>query len=85
MGTLTSKCGVQQDDPVGPLLVCLVLNILVKDIFSDPNSANLSFQDCYLDDGVVAGLSLGVKKVLALIEEKGRSTSLSVRYSPPLM
>ena len=57
----------------------------MKDIFSDPNCANLSFQDCYVDDGVVAGLSLGVQKVLALIKEKGRSTSLSARYSPPLM
>ena len=76
MGTLTSECGVQQGDPLGPLLFCLVLNILVKDICSDPNCANLSlsFHSWYLDDGVVAGPSLAVQKVLALIEEK----------SPPL-
>ena len=46
MGTLTSECGVQQGDPLGPLLFCLVLNILVKDICSDPNCANLSFHTC---------------------------------------
>ena len=90
MGTLTSECGVQQGDPLGPLLFCLVLNILVKDICSDPNCANLSFHSWYLDDGVVAGPSLAVQKVLALIEEKGPplvywSTSLNVRCSPPQM
>eukprot|EP00731_Ephydatia_muelleri_P017043 Em0010g141a len=46
----------------GPLLFCLVLNILVKDICSDPNCANLSFHSWYLDDGVVAGPSLAVQK-----------------------
>ena len=62
MGTLTSEFGVQQGDPLGPLLFCLVLNILVKDICSDPNCANLSFHSWYLDDGVVAGLSLQFKR-----------------------
>eukprot|EP00731_Ephydatia_muelleri_P023392 Em0015g975a len=65
MGTLTSECGVQQGDPLGPLLFCLVLNILVKDICSDPNCANLSFHNWYLDDGVVAGPSLAVQKVFS--------------------
>eukprot|EP00731_Ephydatia_muelleri_P025227 Em0017g310a len=65
MGTLTSECGVQQGDPLGPLLFCLVLNILVKDICSDPNCANLSFHSWYLDDGVVAGPSLAVQKVFS--------------------
>ena len=81
MGTLTSECGVQQGDPLGPLLFCLVLNILVKDICSDPNCANLSFHSWYLDDGVVAGPSLAVQKVLALIEEKGPPLGLLVNFS----
>ncbi|KAL5468738.1 hypothetical protein EMCRGX_G029849 [Ephydatia muelleri] len=81
MGTLTSECGVQQGDPLGPLLFCLVLNILVKDICSDPNCANLSFHSWYLDDGVVAGPSLAVQKVLALIEEKGPLLGLLVNFS----
>ena len=81
MGTLTSECGVQQGDPLGPLLFCLVLNILVKDICSDPNCAHLSFHSWYLDDGVVAGPSLAVQKVLALIEEKGPPLGLLVNFS----
>ena len=81
MGTLTSECGVQQGDPLGPLLFCLVLNILVKDICSDPNCANLSFHNWYLDDGVVAGPSFAVQKVLALIEEKGPPLGLLVNLS----
>ena len=67
-----------------------MLNILVKDIGSDPKCANLSFHSWYLDDGVVAGPSLAVQKVLALIEERVPhlvywSTSLNVRCSPPQM
>ena len=81
MGTLTSECGVQQGDPLGPLLFCLVLNILVKHICSDPNCANLSFHSWYLDDGVVAGPSLAVQKVLALIDEKGPPRGLLVNLS----
>ena len=81
MGTLTSECGVQQGDPLGPLLFCPVLNILVKDIGSDPKCANLSFHSWYLDDGVVAGPSLAVQKVLALIEEKGPPLGLLVNFS----
>ena len=80
--TLTSECWVQQGDPLGPLLFCLVLKILVNDICSDPNCANLSFQGWwYLDDGVVAGPSLAVQKVLALIEEKGPPLGLLVNPS----
>ena len=81
MGTLTSECGVQQGDPLGPLLFCLVLNILVKDICSELNCANVSFHSWYLDDGVVAGPSLAVQKVLALIEEKGPPLGLLVNFS----
>ena len=55
-----------------------MLNILVKDIYSDPNCANLSFHSWYLDDGVVAGPSLAVQKVLALFEEKGPPLGLLV-------
>ena len=35
LGCLTSESGVQQGDPLGPLLFSLVLNVLVKAISED--------------------------------------------------
>ncbi|KAL5482161.1 hypothetical protein EMCRGX_G022455 [Ephydatia muelleri] len=53
MGNLTSECGVQQGDPLGPLLFSLVLNILVAEIASDAGCAHLLYRAWYMDDGVV--------------------------------
>ena len=48
----------------GPLLFCLVLTILVNEICSDPNCANLSFHGWYLDDRVVTSRKHGSKESL---------------------
>eukprot|EP00731_Ephydatia_muelleri_P011109 Em0006g3a len=66
MGNLTSECGVQQGDPLGPLLFSLVLNILVSEIVFEPGCANLLYHAWYLDDGVVAGSSTEIEEVGAL-------------------
>ena len=78
MGNLTSECGVQQGDPFGPLLFSLVLNILVSEIVLEPGCANLLYHAWYLDDGVVAGSSTEVCRVLAILEERGHSLGLHV-------
>ena len=78
MGNLTSKCGVQQGDPLGPLLFSLVLNILVAEIASDAGCAHLLYHAWYMDDGVVAGVSTEVRRVLAILEEKGPSLGLHI-------
>ena len=81
MGNLTSECGVQQGDPLGPLLFSLVLNILVSEIVLEPGCANLLYHAWYLDDGVVAGSSTEVCRVLAILEEKGHSLGLHVNIN----
>ena len=80
MGNLTSECGVQQGDPLGPLL-SLVLHILVSEILTEPGCAHLLYHAWYLDDGVVAGPNTEVRRVLAILEEKGRSLGLHVNIA----
>ena len=50
---LNSCVGVQQGDPLGPLLFCLVLHVLVRKIQAD--CPDLLLHKWYLDDGALAG------------------------------
>ncbi|GKD40780.1 putative reverse transcriptase domain-containing protein [Tanacetum coccineum] len=65
---LWSSQGVQQGDPLGPLLFYLVLHPLICKI---RDSFNLCLQAWYLDDGTIVGDTLVVGKVLELITEDG--------------
>ena len=53
--------------PLGPLLFSLVLNILATEIASDAGCAHLLYHAWYLDDGVVAGPSTEIRRVLAIL------------------
>ncbi|GKA66801.1 reverse transcriptase domain-containing protein, partial [Tanacetum coccineum] len=66
--TLWSCQGVQQGDPLGPLVFALVLHPLICKI---RDSFTLSLQAWYLDDGTVVGDTLVVGKVLELIMKDG--------------
>ncbi|GJW41336.1 putative reverse transcriptase domain-containing protein [Tanacetum coccineum] len=65
---LWSCQGVQQGDPLGPLLFSLVLHPLICKI---RDSFNLFLHAWYLDDGTIVGDTLVVGKVLELITEDG--------------
>ena len=54
MGALRSETGVQQGDPLGPLLFCLVLHKVATAIAADSICPQLSFHSWYMDDGVIA-------------------------------
>ena len=55
-GQLFSELGVQQGDPLGPLLFSLVLQKLAASIDADDECIDLLFHSWYLDDGVLAGI-----------------------------
>ncbi|GJW73971.1 putative reverse transcriptase domain-containing protein [Tanacetum coccineum] len=78
--TLWSHQGVQQGDPLGPLLFALVLHPLICKI---KDSFSLSLHGWYLDDGTIIGDTLVVGKVLELIIEDGprRGLHLNVNKS----
>ncbi|KAL5505646.1 hypothetical protein EMCRGX_G007111 [Ephydatia muelleri] len=77
LGCLTSEQGVQQSDPLGPLLFSLVLNIHVSEISSRGN-CSLNYHAWYLDDSALAGPGSSVYNILAMLQELGPPLGLHV-------
>ncbi|GKE19332.1 hypothetical protein Tco_1426909 [Tanacetum coccineum] len=69
----SSSVGVQQEDPLGPLLFALALHPLVHAI---NQSCELTLQDWYLDDGTINGDTLMVVKALDIIITDGPTRCL---------
>ncbi|XP_052626824.1 uncharacterized protein LOC128133428 [Lactuca sativa] len=70
-----SATGVQQGDPLGPLLFALVLHLLVHKI---RDNCKLLLHAWYLDDGTVIGDSEEVARVLNIIWLHGPSLGLEL-------
>eukprot|EP00731_Ephydatia_muelleri_P019513 Em0012g338a len=81
LGQLSSEVGVQQGDPLGPLLFSLVLHKVVSYIAQDRECLPLLFNGWYLDDGVLLGHSQAVNRALTLIQEMRPSLGLFVNVS----
>ena len=80
-GTLGSEQGVQQGDPLGPLLFSLVLHKLVQSIAADSECSELLFNMWYLDDGTLAGPKDAVKHAIHLIQQFGPSLGLYINMA----
>jgi hypothetical protein len=63
---IMSSTGVQQGDPLGPLLFALVLHPLIHKI---RDNCKLLLHAWYLDDGTIVGDSRDVAKALDIIRE----------------
>ena len=81
MGTIMSESGVQQGDPLGPLLFCLVLQKVLSAIASDPICFDLLFHAWYIDDGVIAGSKQAVVQALSIIQDLGPPLGLVINSS----
>ncbi|GJY89780.1 hypothetical protein Tco_0504976, partial [Tanacetum coccineum] len=75
--SLGLSSGVQQGDPLGPLLFALALHPLVQTI---NQSCELTLQAWYLDDDTIVGDTLMVAKALDIIKTDGRSWTCSPVY-----
>ena len=88
LGTISSESGVQQGDPMGSLLFCLVLQKLVSAIAEDKDCSSLLFHKWYIDDGVIAGPKQAVAHALSIIQDLGPPLGLHINiakcelYSP---
>ena len=76
---LKSMAGVQQGDPLGPLLFSLVLHPLALKI--QEQFARLDLCVWYLDDGTIVGPVDEVYQVFKLLQEKGPALGLHLNVS----
>ena len=79
LGCLTLESGVQQGDPLGPLLFSLVLNILVKAIST--TFSNLLNHTWYMDDGVLAGPRATLCRAITLLQSEGPAPGIHINMS----
>ena len=76
---IPSCLGVQQGDPLGPMLFCLVLHPVVVRI--SELCPSLHLQKWYLDDGSMAGPSLDVLRAFGVISTQGPDLGLNLNLS----
>lgn len=74
---LDSQTGVQQGDPLGPLLFSVALQPLALEL----RQSNLDLAMFYLDDGVLAGDIPAVSAALAHVQQEAARLGLSLNLS----
>ena len=76
-----SASGVQEGDPLGPLLFSFFLHVTLQAIVADPQCTDLTSICWYLDDGALAGTRASLIKALEVIQEHNLPSGLSLNYS----
>ncbi|XP_055340939.1 uncharacterized protein LOC129590009 [Paramacrobiotus metropolitanus] len=71
---LSSECGVQQGDPLGPLLFCLALLRVIATLSTELNA-------WYLDDGTLGGAPAAVAENFTRVIEGARTIGLDIYES----
>ena len=78
MGRIFSETGVQQGDPLGPLLFALVLQKILNAIDADDDCIHILYQAWYLDDGTLAGKKSAILRALSLLDSIGPSLGIFI-------
>ena len=81
LGQISSESGVQQGDPLGPLLFALVLQKLISSGDAVDECMDLLCQAWYLDDGALAGNRPAVLRAMHIIEEMGPALGLYINFT----
>ena len=76
---LRSQEGVQQGDPLGPLLFSLVIQEIITAISAE--CPNLKLNQWYLDDGVIAGCKADVLRAFNVIVNLGPNLGMDLNLS----
>jgi len=74
---IMSSTGVQQGDPLGPLLFSLGLHSILHEVRSN---CTLNFMAWYLDDGTLIGPTVEVSKAIKIIEDLAPISGLKLNY-----
>ena len=80
MDQLISASGVQQGDPLGPLLFALVLNDTIIKISQDPLCEPLQSNFWYLDDGVLSGPRAALSRAMDIIQGDSTLNGLHINF-----
>ena len=75
--TLDPASGVQQGDPLGPLLFAAALQPLAEELRHGP----LDFATFYLDDGVLAGSAASVAAALSHVQMRAQDLGLTLNLA----
>ena len=75
---ILSRVGVQQGDPLGPLLFCLGIQPLIEEISTKFPSLS---QFWFMDDGSLVGTEPDLGGVIPMIQSRSAEIGLSLNYS----
>ena len=80
---ITSEVGIQQGDPLGPLIFSLTLHPLVEKI--NREVPGLKLNAWYLDDGTMMGSPTHLAEALRIVEEFGPSIGLQMNRAKTVL
>ena len=80
---ILSRCGVQQGDPLGPLLFALTLHPIVERIHQEVRELRINVW--YLDDGTLCGPPEALFQALKIVEEDGPAGGLRLNRAKSLL